>query len=191
MKGSVDRPAFETTNRRRWPSLGVLLVFTLAFCAACDSRTPSQRIWFPSPPTSPTPPPPAVPMGPPHLVEIMYDPDMWNSPAPRDADGSYVLDWAAGWYCVWLSNVPDTTPDSCREYRFTFSWPPELSSGATWSRGCQKYPNTTNPGTCFQSPSRDSVSARQSITIVGLERLENKSETEMFNMVVPIRFKDR
>ena len=176
--------------------LGVRLMLVIALCAACDSQAPT----FPSPapppssPASPSPPPaPIVP----HQIEIVYDPDMDGTPAPRDSDGSYLLDWAAGWYCVWLNNVPPTPANQCREYRFTFSWLPavvslpEFWSGPTWSRGCRTYPNQINPGACFQSPARQSINALQSIRILGTERTPNGAETEVFRTELAVRFRDR
>jgi hypothetical protein len=122
---------------------------------------------------------------------------MYNTAAPRDSDGSYLLDWAAGWYCVWLNNIPSTPADHCREYRFTFGWLPavvslpEFWSGPTWSYGCRTYPHRTNPGPCFESPARNNVSALQSIKLVGTERAPNGAETEVFRTELAIRFRDR
>ena len=122
---------------------------------------------------------------------------MFNTPAEQDLDGSYLLRWDAGWYCIWVTQLPHTGGDRCREYRLTFSWTPlersvaELWSGATWSRGCQTYPNRYNPGACFGSASRGSVGAVQSITVVATERSPSGPETEVFRAVVPIKFTDR
>lgn len=184
----------EKDSRRS--GLGLRLMLVIALCGACDGRTPTFPTPAPppSPPASPSPPPaPVVP----HQVEIVYDPDMYSIPTPQDSDGSYLLDWAAGWYCVWLNNIPSTPADHCREYRFTFSWLPaevglpEFWSGPTWSRGCRTYPNQINPGACFQSPARNSVSTLQSITIVGAERTSNGAETEVFRTELAVRFRDR
>jgi hypothetical protein len=179
---------------RQRSGLGVPLVLAIAVCGACNSGTPT----FPSPapppssPASPSPPPaPVVP----HQVEIVFDSDMYKTPAPRESDGSYLLDWAAGWYCVWLNSIPSTPADHCREYGFTFSWLPSVvslpRSGPTWSRGCHTYPNQINPSACFQSPVRNSVSALQSLTIVGTERASNRAETEVLRTELAIRFRDR
>ena len=166
----------------------VLIILAAVFFAACD-RSPTSPIHESdtpaSPAPSPAPSPVQVPAGTPR-VEIVHDPDMWNVPAGQDHDGSYLLDWAGGWYCVWLSNIPHTTADDCRDDTFAFSWWPAGSvgsgswSGATWSRGCQTYPNRTNPGACFLSPSQNSASELESITIVGRERTANGAESEVF-----------
>jgi hypothetical protein len=124
---------------RQRSGLGVRLMIAIAWCGACDSRTPTRPSLTSSPSPSPPPSPPPVPVVP-HNVVIWYYPDMWSTPAPRDSDGSYLLDWAAGWYCVWLQNIPSTPADYCREYTFTFSWPPGGLSGQTWSHGCQPTP---------------------------------------------------
>lgn len=169
----------------------------VAIAAGCDEssgRLPT-RPSAPSPPASPSPPPaPIVP----HQVEIVFDPDMYNTPAPKESDGSYLLDWAVGWYCVWLNGIPSTPADHCREYRFTFSWLPSVVSlpafwsGPTWSGyGCRTYPNQINPGPCFESPGRNSVSALQSITLVGTERTSTGAETEVLRTELAIRFRDR
>jgi hypothetical protein len=167
----------------------------VAIAVGCDEssgRLPTLPS-APSPPASPsTPPAPVVS----HQVEIVFDPDMYDTPAPKESDGSYLLDWAAGWYCVWLNSIPSTPADHCREYRFTFSWLPavvslpEFWSGPTWSRGCRTYPNQINPGACFESPARNSVSVLQSITIVGTERT-SRAETEVLRTELAIRFRDR
>ena len=179
----------------RWnrclPAIAVLM------CAGCDAGTPTTPRWVtrPSPPPAPDPAPPPPDQGP-HRIEVVYEPDMWNTPAPQDADGSYLLDWSAGWYCVWVNNVPHTSQDRCREYTLAFSWLPDglsvsaSASGGTWSRGCQSYPSRSNPGTCFSSPPRASVGALQSISIVARERTPGDVETEVFRTELAIKFRD-
>lgn len=178
---------------------GLGLALALVICGGCDSDSSSRRSLAPSPlpPTAPSPPPAPAPPVAPHRVVVSYEPDWDGSPAPRDSDGSYLLDWGGAWYCVWLDNIPSTLPDRCRDYPFTFSWLPstvslpELWTGPLWSRGCRSYPHQINPGPCFQTPARDSVSARQSITIVGMERVPNGTPTEMFRTELALRFRDR
>jgi hypothetical protein len=180
---------------KRRASLGLGLTLVIAVCGACDSGTPTRPSFAPSPlpPPSASPPPPLIV---PHQVEIAWDPDNYVATAPIDSDGAYLLEWAAGWYCIWLNNIPSTPADHCREYTFTFSWLPatvslpEFWSGATWSRGCRTYPNQINPGACFQSPARNSVNAMQSITIVGTERAPNGTETQTFRTELAIKFYD-
>jgi hypothetical protein len=168
----------------------------VAIAVGCDkssARLPTLPS-APSPPASPSPLPAPVVS---HQVEIVFDPDMYNTPAPKESDGSYLLDWAVGWYCVWLNSIPSTPADHCREYKFTFSWLPavvslpEFWSGPTWSHGCRTYPNPINPGACFESPARNSVGVLQSITIVGTERTSNRAETEVLRTELAIRFRDR
>jgi hypothetical protein len=173
--------AFVRGQKRARVGVGLMLV--IAVCGACHSGTP----------TRPSEVPPAVA----HLVGISWEPD-WNGAwAQIDSDGAHLLDWGAGWYCVWLNNIPPTPADHCREYTFTFSWLPDVVSlpqfwsGATWSRGCRTYPNQSNAGACFQSPARNSVSTRQSITIVGSERTSTGTETETFRTEIAIRFRER
>jgi hypothetical protein len=168
----------------------------MAIAVGCDESS-GRLPTLPSPPSSPASPspPPATVVS--HQVDIVYDPDMYNTSAPRAGDGSYFLDWAAGWYCVWLNNIPSTPADHCRDYSFTLSWLPavvslqQFWSGPTWSYGCRSYPHRINPGPCFESPARNSVSALQSITIVGTERMSNGAETEVFRTELAIRFRDR
>jgi hypothetical protein len=124
---------------------------------------------------------------------------MSNAPAPQDSDSAYFLDWAAGWYCVYLSNIPNTAEGHCREYTFTFSWEPDdlnvsqAASSGTSRHGCQTFgaPSTPLPGVCFLSPSRHSLHPTQSISIVGRERSSAAAETDAFSTTLAIRFRDR
>jgi hypothetical protein len=176
-----------------------LIVLAAVFFAACG-RYPTSPFREsdnpPRPASSPAPSPVPVPMGP-TRVEIVHDPDNVNVPVGQDHDGSYLLDWDGGWYCVWLDNIPNTRADDCRDYTFTFSWLPTGSvgsgswSGATWSRGCHTYPNRINPGACFLSPPRNSASELESIAIIGRERTANGAESDVFRTDVAVRFRDR
>jgi hypothetical protein len=122
---------------------------------------------------------------------------MYNTPAPQDSDGAYLLDWAAGPHCISLSGIPATPPDHCREYTFTFTWVPDdlfvsqSASSGTSSHGCHTFPSRTGPGVCFMSPAPNSVNAMQSITIVGRERMPNGEERDVFRTEPAIRFRDR
>lgn len=172
---------------------GVVMIF-VALCIACDLGTvtlprPSSSV-SPSPTPSPSPTSFA-----PHQIEIQYDPDRFGGPAPRDTDGAFLLDWGARRYCLWLTEIPHTPADSCREYSFRFSWESaQNSDGSVWSdstssRGCHKYPSGINPGPCFSSPRRHSVGWTQSVTILGRERTSSGTHSEVFRTVVPIRFR--
>jgi hypothetical protein len=126
------------------------------------------------------------------MVKIWYDPDMCHTEAPHEGNGPYTLNWAAGWYCVSVENIPSTPPDRCREYAFSFSWSPDNLDGSSTTRGCLSYPIHPRvlPTMCFMSPAPDSIGAQQSITVVGRERLPSGAETEVLRRNLSIEFRD-
>lgn len=186
-------------NRHRTHGAGLGLLLAIGAAAGCNGDNAARRGFAPTPlpppaaAPAPTPTPTPAPVVP-HLIDLRYDPDMYNTTPPRDGDGSYLLDWGAGWYCVWLNNIPDTPEGHCREYLYTFSWLPSSRpdhwAGSTYNRGCHLYPNRFNPGPCFESPARGSIGDRQSIAIVGMERGTSGTATAIWRTEVGLRFRD-
>ena len=167
------------------PWVGIFLIGLGPWWLACDSYIPTQPATSHPAPTRPTLGPRPVPGGP-HVIEFVYDPDLFNEPAPQDADGTFVLLWDRTPYCMWLQNIPETPPDACRTYSAAFSlWPGDLRD---IGRGCLSYPNQFGPGVCFDAPARNSVSSQQSIAITATERSLDGRTTEVFRRDVRIRF---
>lgn len=165
------------------------LMLVTAVGAACDSSAP-HRLLAPSPIPAPIANQVIV-----ENWEDVFADEKYGDLAPPANGGPYIIDWDTGWYCVIVRNVPATAEHECREYTYTFSWPPVHTgtpaqwSDRVWSSGCRQYPGGAPPYVCFQSPSPDSVGAIQSIAIVASERASGQPATESFRTELTIAFR--